>query len=715
MKIPVENKVLAGFIVTALALGGVGWLSYRSTANFITAQAWVTHTYEVISQLENIVATVAETDTDQRGYLLTGNPGLLQERQESAAALSGEFQHFEELTADNATQLEAGKRLKLLTQHAISLMDDRIAVFQKSGLQAALVKEPMNKTEAAMRDVRAQAGVMRSTEKKLLAQRKANSAATEMQIETVTVCGGLTAVVISWLAVFLARRDLKRRALAESKLAQNEERIRLMIAAVKDYAIIGLDPEGRIVSWNEGARRIKGYTEEEILGQHFSKFYPPEAVKQGRPQQLLAQAAGEGHFEDTGWRVRKDGSRFWANVVATALRNPEGALVGFTKVTRDLTERKRVEQLQEERDRYFDLSRDLICVLGFDGYFKTLNPAWKWALGFSYDELRARPFIDFVHPDDRKATIAEAEKLMKGGETIYFENRYQCKDGSWRWLAWNASAVIDQKTIYGTARDITERKLAVEKIEQLNADLQRHTGQLEEANKELEAFSYSVSHDLRAPLRHIDGFVKMLAKQSEGKLDERGRRYLDIIADSAQRMGMLIDDLLVFSRMNRAELRHSNVSMDSLVHEAVTGLQTEIYGRQIHWNIGALPEVEADPAMLRQVWVNLISNAIKYTRPRPKSEIEIGCDDSSNGEYIFYVHDNGVGFDMQYAHKLFGVFQRLHRSDEFEGTGIGLANVSRIVHRHGGRVWAEGKPNAGATFYFALPKKPTEKSSEQKG
>jgi len=238
--------------------------------------------------------------------------------------------------------------------------------------------------------------------------------------------------------------------------------------------------------------------------------------------------------------------------------------------------------------------------------------------------------------------------------------------------------------------------------------LHRRAEQLETANRELEAFSYSVSHDLRAPLRHIDGFVKILEKQSGPNLDERGRRYLGIVADSARQMGVLIDDLLVFSRMSRAELRRSKVSLNSLVHEAMAELQMEINGRQIAWKIGELPDVEADPAMLRQVWINLIANAVKYTRPRQPAEIEVGCADAANGEFVFYVRDNGVGFDMQYAHKLFGVFQRLHRAEEFEGTGIGLANVRRIVTRHGGRTWAEGKPEGGATFFFSLPKTITE-------
>jgi PAS domain S-box-containing protein len=707
MRVPVENKIVAGFVVTALTLGGAGWLSYRATTDFISAQAWVTHTQEVISQLDAALASATETDTEQRGYLLTGDPKFLEQRKAATTRLSGQLLQIKRLTADNPVQQQSLQELQTLTQRATSLMDDRIAVYQKSGLPTALAKEPMEKTEAAMDDVRILTDKMLVTEEKLLAQRSERSRISGSRTEEVVITASLFAVIIGWIAVLLGRHDLKRRTQAERKLQQNEERIRLMIAAIRDYAIILLNPKGRVASWNEGAEQIKGYRAEEIIGQHFSKFYLTEAIQSGLPQQALAGAVENGRFEDTGWRLRKDGSQFWANVIITPIRNPQGELLGFVKVTRDLTERRHAEQVQEERDRYFNMSRELICVAGFDGYFKTLNPAWKWTLGFSSEELQARPFIEFVHPDDRAATQAEAEKLVAGGELIYFENRYLCKDGSWRWFAWSARADLTLRVIYATARDITERKLAQEKIDCLLSDLKLRASQLEEANKELEAFSYSVSHDLRAPLRHIDGFVKMLIKQTGPSLDERGGRYLGIIADSAQRMGALIDDLLVFSRMSRAELRRTKVSTDSLVHEAVDGLQIEINGRHINWNIEALPEVDADAAMLQQVWVNLISNAVKYTRPRDPANIKIGCAESGNSEYTFFIHDNGVGFDMQYAHKLFGVFQRLHRAEEFEGTGIGLANVSRIVHRHGGRVWAEGRPDAGATFYFSLPKTPT--------
>jgi PAS domain S-box-containing protein len=367
---------------------------------------------------------------------------------------------------------------------------------------------------------------------------------------------------------------------------------------------------------------------------------------------------------------------------------------------RDFARRRAAE---EQRDRFFDLSRDLLCFAGLDGFFKELNPAWESALGFSRAELKSRPFVEFIHPDDRAESMARVEKLAKGEEVIYFENRIRTRDNSYRWLSWNARASLPQNLIYATGRDITDQKAAAAEIGKLNAELQEHAKELESVNDELEAFSYSVSHDLRAPLRHINGFVDRLQHSARAQLDDKGRRYLDIIADSARQMGNLIDDLLVFSRMGRSEMQRTRVDLEALSREILNTCREEAGPRKITWRNGGLPEVDGDPSMLKQVMMNLISNAVKYTRPRAEAEIEIGSMDTPN-EVVVFVRDNGVGFEMEYAHKLFGVFQRLHRSDEFEGTGIGLANVRRIIHRHGGRTWAEGKVNMGATFYFSLPK-----------
>lgn len=254
-------------------------------------------------------------------------------------------------------------------------------------------------------------------------------------------------------------------------------------------------------------------------------------------------------------------------------------------------------------------------------------------------------------------------------------------------------------------KEITDRRNAQEEVHALNRSLKRHAGQLEVANKELEAFSYSVSHDLRAPLRHIGGFVDLLIKHQKEGHDEKSTRYLKFISDAAQRMGELVDDLLAFSRMGRAEMRLTEADLSAMVAEVRKELSGACRNRAIDWKIAPLPVVCGDPAMLRLVLLNLVANAIKYTGKREHAVIEIG-EKSEEAEHVIFVRDNGVGFDMKYAQKLFGVFQRLHHADEFEGTGIGLANVRRIIVRHGGRTWAEGIPNQGATFYFSLPKQP---------
>ena len=264
----------------------------------------------------------------------------------------------------------------------------------------------------------------------------------------------------------------------------------------------------------------------------------------------------------------------------------------------------------------------------------------------------------------------------------------------------------EAERIEGTVVDFTARKAAEDEVERLNAELEQRvadrTAELDGANQELEAFAYSVSHDLRAPLRHISGFSNLLAERAGDQMDDKGRHYVEVISTSVRQMGVLIDDLLQFSRTGRAELRIEPVDMDATLAEALEPLRREADGRDVEWSIGELPSVVADRALLRQVWANLVGNAVKYTRGRTPARIEIGAA-GANREFVFYVRDNGVGFDMQYVHKLFGVFQRLHSDAEFEGTGIGLANVKRIVTRLGGAVWAEGKPGLGATFYFSLP------------
>jgi light-regulated signal transduction histidine kinase (bacteriophytochrome) len=287
------------------------------------------------------------------------------------------------------------------------------------------------------------------------------------------------------------------------------------------------------------------------------------------------------------------------------------------------------------------------------------------------------------------------------------EWQFRRKDGS-VFAAEVIAITMPDGNLLAMIHDITERKQIEEQIRQLNAELEHRvverTAELQDANKELEAFSYSVSHDLRAPLRHVLGFVELLHKDAGPSLSEKNLHYLTTISQAAKRMGDLIDDLLAFSRIGRAELRKTEVNLDQLVQETLRDFQTETKERNFAWQIHPLPQVWTDRALLQLVLVNLISNAVKFTGARAEAKIEIGCAPNGNDETVIYIRDNGAGFDPRYADKLFGVFQRLHNRDEFEGTGIGLANVQRIIHRHGGRTWGEGVVDGGATFYFSIPK-----------
>ncbi|MDB6111368.1 MAG: Histidine kinase [Pedosphaera sp.] len=334
-------------------------------------------------------------------------------------------------------------------------------------------------------------------------------------------------------------------------------------------------------------------------------------------------------------------------------------------------------------------------------------------------QLVGRFISEFVHPDDRRM-VNERIKLLEAGHSVPFvEEKWLRLDGSVVDVAVAATPVVlrddgERPAVQVIALDITGHKQHERELARWNAELEHRvaerTAQLEAANQELEAFSYSVSHDLRAPLRHIDGFVEILQSHAVGQLDEEGRHHLQTIAEAAKKMGKLIDDLLAFSRMSRLRMNKRSVDLGTLVQEILRPLQRDLKGRQVEWIIGDLPQVEADLDMLRQVLFNLIDNALKYTRTRSVARIEIGATTAAD-EITFFIRDNGVGFDMRYIDKLFGVFQRLHRSNEFEGTGVGLANVRRIIHRHGGRTWAEGSVNAGATFYFSLPRPTTPPAS----
>jgi PAS domain S-box-containing protein len=404
-------------------------------------------------------------------------------------------------------------------------------------------------------------------------------------------------------------------------------------------------------------------------------------------------AAREGKSDATGWASRKDGSRFWASQVTIPIRNDAGEISGYARVVRDLTTWKAAE---DERDRIFTLSADLICVADFKGFFKRVNPAFTRVLGYSEPELLGRPFISFIHPDDVTATMEESAAVASGGRGLAhsFSNRYRCADGRYRWLEWRSAPDTAAGLIYAVARDVTEQRAAELKLKEFFVELER-------SNQELEQFAYVASHDLQEPLRAVAGCVQMLGERNAGKLDDRSIELMGHAVDGAKRLQTLINDLLAFSRVGSKGLAKDWIDSRASVDKAIKNLEIAIKESDAAITVGDLPKAWANPVTLTQLFQNLIANAIKFRGER-KPEIHIDAKDA-DGETIFSVKDNGIGISPEYHTRVFGLFQRLHRKRDYAGTGVGLAICKKIVDRHGGRIWIESRPGEGANFLFALP------------
>lgn len=532
----------------------------------------------------------------------------------------------------------------------------------------------------------------------------------------------LVGVLVSCVneALLMARRKDR---LVIADLCSTRERLREVIheanelrAALDEHAIVAItDARGRITFVNEKFCAISKYPRAELLGQDHriinSGHHPREFFRD------LWSTIGRGQVWHGEIRNRaKDGTFYWVDTTIVPFRGADGRPHQYIAIRADVTQRKNAELALRASEQRFRSTLDNLLegcqIVDRDWRYLYLNGAAEGHARRPVAELLGRTMMECYPGIERTEIFAALKECMDGRGAREIDNEFTYPDGRRAWFHLMIQPVPEG--IFVLSEDVTAKREAdlalvreQEEVRRLNAVLEQRveerTAELAAANKELEAFSYSVSHDLRAPLRAVDGFSQALLEDYGSTLPEEGARYLQTIRRETQRMGMLIDDLLTFSRLSRAPLRSAAVDMSSLARGVVDEIAREHAKRDVKVTVGELPVCEGDPALLKQVWVNLVSNAFKYTGRREAAVIEIGGR-VNEGHAEYYIRDNGAGFDMRYAEKLFGVFQRLHRADDYEGTGVGLAIVQRIVHRHGGHVWAEAAIDLGATFTFTIGK-----------
>jgi PAS domain S-box-containing protein len=603
MTLSVVQKTIRAIVATGIlflvAILAMGLLSYRLS----DLDYWTIHTHKVIEELKDSLSSLQDVETGDRGYLLTHRQEFLDVYKSGKVFTFTHIDEIKRLTMDNAIQQQNVVALAAIARKRIEKATELLAKFQQSADTSGLVIG-MGEGKKLMDAFREQIKVMTSTEDKLLQKRMADLRFT--QYATWTTTAGLAALammLLNWVFQITRTAIQDEKRIAEDQTRKQEHTFRLLVSGVKDYAIFMLDPGGHVMTWNEGAELNKGYKAEEIIGRHFSCFYVDEDIQLGTPATELLEAIASGRCEVEGLRKRKDGSTFWANVVISAIKDEQGELIGFAKVSRDLTERRLA--------------------------------------------------------DDARTAIS-AEKL--------------------RVSVLNAE-IEQQKRIEKALKEVTIN------LARSNADLQQ--------------FAYVASHDLQEPLRAVTGFLTLLASKQAGNLDADSQKYINHAVEGAHRMRALVNDLLAYARVESRGKELEPVQLSKVLDRVKLDLSAAIDESAAVIISDELPTVMGDTTQLAQLFQNLIGNAIKF-RSSMAPEVRIKCN-PQNSDWLFSFQDNGRGFDMEHAERIFVIFQRLQGREQASGTGIGLALCKKIVERHNGKIWVESKPDQGSTFFFTLP------------
>jgi PAS domain S-box-containing protein len=710
----VEFRILAGFgaAVSLLVLGGS--FTYRTGEELAFSVEWISHTQQVRTELSEIFGTLAGANVAARDYLGTADNSRLQEYQGLVAAARTHLADLLGLVSDNPAQRDNALQLGRLVEKQLTSLDQAMTAFNAYGLRAARAVLTVSRSEHGNTQVAAAVAQMDAIERQLMKSREARAA--RFRLTTLT---SLLLTVAAAIGLFIAlfrgvHQEMLARRAAEEALRDSDRYNRSIIESSPDCVSV-LTTGAHITQMTPQGLRLMGIDDfAAVAGLDWCTFWNGDDQAAARDAIAAARTGQPGRFSAV---TERAGTRKWWDVIVTPILSEDGAAERLLAVARDISEVKRSESNLLAANRFLDSLIDSLPVMVVVTDAKSLrflriNRLVEELLGVTASQMIGKTAHELLQPEEAALTRSSDQEALTHGRLVEIPERTIVTRAGTRVLNTKKVAVYDEsgsaQYLLAISTDITANKLSEQAIRELNSQLEAKAAQLESSNKELESFSYSVSHDLRAPLRAIDGFAEILEEDYTDKLDAEALRYLTVIRDNSKRMGLLIDDLLAFSRLGRQAVTKDEVNIDALVREVVDevlqiGSLRAARAAVPQIEVGSLPAAYGDRALLRQVWTNLISNAVKYSGKSPRPHIQIGgFEDASETQY--FVRDNGVGFSMAYVEKLFGVFQRLHRTDEFAGTGVGLAIVQRVVKRHGGRVWAQGKVNDGAVFSFALPR-----------
>jgi PAS domain S-box-containing protein len=717
MNLSIERKTALGLGLVGLLLVLVSIIAYHNSQTSLENSRWVTHTREVIAELNAAQSADDDWQTAVREYLLTGENSYLKPYRDSFSSALDHLDRLKTLTADNAPQNARVVSLRAQLMTLFNVLDQMVNSRYEKGLVAAQQDVLVGRGKAETAAIRATIATMRAEEEQLLAVRERN-----LQTSTRLTAIGFVSVVVFEIIMlaliyYIIGKDITARKRTEAALRESEERFRLLVNGITDYAIFRLTPAGHVASWNLGAERIKGYKEDEIVGQHFSRFYPPEEQASGFPEHELQVAALAGRCEEEGWRVRKDGSRFWANVVIAPLKDENGTLRGFSKITRDITQRKAAEELlheSEERHRMlFDNNPHPTWAYDRETLrFLAVNKAALRKYGYSTAEFLAMTVKDIRPSEDIPALLERVARVREGNENVS-DWKHRLKDGSIidveiTSYALNFSGrpaeVVVAVDISQKKRDEAEKTKFMDSLASANRQLELRNREVEQATKLKSKFLASMSHELRTPLNAIVGFSGLLADGTAGEMNDKQRRFVTHIKDGAHHLLQLINDILDLSKIEagQLEIRCEDFQVQDALPEVLSTTRPLAMAKniQVHHDLASSYSIYADRVRFKQILYNLLSNAVKFTPEGGR--VSVSCVEQ-NELICISVADTGIGIRAEDQEVVFEEFRQIDGDGAHEGTGLGLAITKRLVEQQGGNIWLESEFGKGARFSFTLP------------